>query len=165
MGVSTTGQTEKLYVNGNTKINGNLNAKGEYFATAGLSSDQTVNTTDAVLNLTDMTDLNNWWDGTNHRFQPTIAGYYFVSANVDFKPITTPTTPTHINIQIRMNGNTSKSLTQGEIPTQNNTTISTSAIVYMNGTTDYFDITGYGSQNIVIVGVQTATKLDVFKLN
>ena len=58
--VSKREQTDNLYVNGTVKITGNLNANGGYFMVAGLSSNQTLNNTEAVISMTDKDDPNNW---------------------------------------------------------------------------------------------------------
>ena len=40
----------------------------------------------AVLTLSAVTDPNVWWNGTSSFFKPTIAGYYFLSAQLTFNP-------------------------------------------------------------------------------
>lgn len=168
IGVNTQNQTEKLYVNGATKINENLNANGGYFVKGALSSDQDITNSNQNINFSDVSDLNNWWDSTSKKFQPTVAGNYYVSLQVAFKPMTTYASLQN-NIQIRRNGNT-QSIAQNEIPGGSiNRTMYGTGIVYMNGTTDYIDFTTYSSsttaQKIVGDGTNSWTKFEAFKLN
>ena len=79
IGVTTQNQGEKLYVNGAVKVNGNLNANGGYYMVAGLATNQTITNTGITIPMTDKDDPNNWWDASNYRFQPTVAGYYFAT--------------------------------------------------------------------------------------
>lgn len=175
IGGNTIGQTDKLYVNGSTKINGNLNAKGASFVVAGLYSDQSLSyNADHVIGLSAVSDLNSWWDATNYRFKPTVAGYYYVSAMVNWKQGTTTTAGSQLNIQIRKGGGTGSgygtvAICQNEINTTMTFTQRATAIVYLNGTSDYIDLTGYTnnstSQTITGSTDYAWTKLEAYKIN
>ena len=55
-------------------------------------------------------DPNNWWNSSSYRFQPTISGYYLISASVWLTVGTSGGSQT--NLQIRVNGSTQKALVQ-----------------------------------------------------
>jgi hypothetical protein len=174
IGVTTQNQSDKLYVNGSVKVNGNLNANGSYFMVAGLSTSQTITNAGITIPMTDKDDPNNWWDATNYRFQPTIAGYYFVSAAVHFAFTTTSSNGVQCNIQILKNGAVqaiNQILAEQPVVYLNLTRTQTaSALIYMNGTTDNVTLTGYTNNAISAVtitgdGSQVFTKMEAFKLN
>lgn len=157
-------QTDNLYVSGTVKITGNLNAAGGYYAVAGLSSSQTLNNTEAVIAMTDKDDPNNWWDGSNYRFTPTVAGYYLVAGSVNFAAVSGTY---NCNIQIRKNGSTVVAITQDLLPSSISITQNATAIVYLNGSGDYVHMTGYTNANTTITGdaSQLWTKLEAYKIN
>jgi hypothetical protein len=138
-------QTESLLVNGTAKITGNLNAAGTYYAVAGLGASQTMTKqTDNTIAMTDKDDPNGWWDATNYRFLPNVAGNYFISVQVSWTAGTTNTSSDQINIQLRKNGNTI-TIAQDILPLSLSRTQRLTAIVSLNGTTDYLTVTGYSS--------------------
>lgn len=87
-------------------------------------------------------DTANCFDTTNGRFTPNVAGYYRVTAAVQYN-----TTPTTLIVQLYKNGANIRNLfyTTGNVPAG-----AGSALVYMNGTTDYLEIyaTIGASQNL-----------------
>jgi hypothetical protein len=174
IGVTAQGQSDKLYVNGSVKVNGNLNANGSYFMVAGLSTSQTITNTGITIPMTDKDDPNNWWDATNYRFQPTIAGYYFVSATVHFAFTTTSANGVQCNIQILKNGAVQAInqvlADQPAVYLNLTRTQTATTLIYMNGTTDIVTLTGYTNNAISAVtitgdGSQVFTKMEAFKLN
>jgi hypothetical protein len=174
IGVTTQNQSDKLLVNGSVKVNGNLNANGSYFMVAGLSTSQTITNTGITIPMTDKDDPNNWWDATNYRFQPTIAGYYFVSATVHFAFTTTSANGVQCNIQILKNGAVQAInqvlAQQPEVFLNLTRTQTATTLIYMNGTTDIVTLTGYTNNVISAVtitgdGSQVFTKMEAFKLN
>jgi hypothetical protein len=174
IGVTTQNQSDKLYVNGSVKVNGNLNANGSYFMVVGLATSQTITNTGITIPMTDKDDPNNWWDANNHRFQPNIAGYYFVSATVHFAFTTTSANGVQCNIQILKNGAVQAInqvlADQPEVFLNLTRTQTATALIYMNGTTDIVTLTGYTNNAISAVtitgdGSQVFTKMEAFKLN
>ena len=95
--------------------------------------------TDAVVVFTDDFDPQNWL--ASNKIQPTIAGYYAVDAAVwwDAGSVTT----NQNNIQIRKNGSTQISIQQTQILTGSGYGQTISSIVYLNGTTDYIELTAF----------------------
>jgi hypothetical protein len=84
-------------------------------------------------------DTNNNYDSTtNYRFTPTVAGYYQINASCVF----TANAAGRGFITIYKNGSVFKSGTR--IPNSSNGPIcGVSALISMNGTTDYLEIYGY----------------------
>ena len=125
---------------GTVMVSGNMPAFSAY-----LSSNQTgisASTWTKVNLNTKIFDTNSNFDNTtNYRFTPTIAGYYTISGGLY---ITSSTVDTSIRCAIYKNGN---SYVQGSwvyAPANMSDAISTvSAIIYLNGTTDYVEIYGY----------------------
>jgi hypothetical protein len=124
--------------------------------------------------MTDKDDPNNWWDATNYRFQPTIAGYYFVSATVHFAFTTTSANGVQCNIQILKNGAVQAInqvlADQPAVYLNLTRTQTATTLIYMNGTTDIVTLTGYTNNVISAVtitgdGSQVFTKMEAFKLN
>lgn len=101
-------------------------------------------------------DTANCFDSTtNYRFTPNIAGYYQLNGNISFSGSASG----YVQISIYKNGT---GYQQGSIA-PNNTAVggqcSVSAIVYLNGTTDYVELWGWqnsgGSLALLGTGSQT----------
>jgi len=125
------------YPQGATQIVG---AGPAFSAYASASQTVTTATQTKVAIDTENFDTNSNFDTTNYRFTPTVAGYYQVNGSLRG---TGTTTFTSIAGYIYKNGSPSKraqitaSLTAG-----NNTSITVSDIIYMNGSTDYLELWG-----------------------
>jgi len=141
---------------------------------AGLATSQTITNTGITIPMTDKDDPNNWWNASTYRFQPTIAGYYFVSASVHFAFTTTSANGVQCNMQILKNGAVqaiNQILADQPIVYLNLTRTQTATtLVYMNGTTDYISLTGYTNNALSAVtitgdGDRVWTKMEAFKLN
>ena len=162
-------QTETLLVNGTAKITGNLNAAGTHYAVAGLSANQTATkAVDNTIAMTDKDDPNGWWNGSSYRFLPNISGNYLVSVQVNWTVGTANTANDQVNIQIRKNGSTI-ALAQDIMPTSASRTQRLTAIVTLNGTTDYLEVTGFTSSNtnhdITGDASRVWTKFEAYKIN
>lgn len=98
------------------------------------------NGTDTVVTFVDDFDPQNWF--ASNRFQPTIAGYYSLTAQIWWGAGTINNNQT--NLQLRKNGSTQLAITQTPV---NNSTVgeflNLSTIAYFNGTTDYVEVTAY----------------------
>ena len=96
-------------------------------------------------------DTGNYWDSTNHRYTPQIAGYYKIEAKVRM----TYSTMTQHNIKVYKNGAVVHQTTlvrgQGSAHEANG-----SLIVQLNGSTDYVEIYNYLSGTGTIQ-IDTAT--------
>jgi hypothetical protein len=162
------------YVN-NLSVQGNIASNTTYTATAYLSADTTVPTNlDLWLPLSVKNDPNNWitnvgtYPALSGKITPTVPGYYFVSYQVAWNG-TTGTGQN--NIQIRVNGNsTTKSLAQMPLFTGSGgaQTLNATATVYLNGTTDYLNFSGYSSgtgQTIKGTTDGNWTRVEIFKIN
>lgn len=95
---------------------------------------------------TEIFDTNNCFDSTtNYRFTPTVAGYYQINASMGFTGIVS-----RVIIDIYKNG--SEYLRGTDVLITGNN-ISTSCLVYFNGSTDYVEsfafITGTGTLTVV----------------
>ena len=99
------------------------------------SSTQTLSgSTNTKINFqTEEFDTNSNYDTTNMRFTPTVAGYYQVSGE-----ITVTTSSTNMYVSIFKNGTNFK---QGPQPSSAGSS-AISALVFLNGTTDYIELYG-----------------------
>lgn len=115
-----------------------------YICQIGLSVDQNLSSgADALLDFIDMDDPNDWYDPSAKIFSPTVAGYYHIDFSVWFE--TSPVSTGQYNIQVRKNGST---IMISQQPTINNGTgqsLTSSKIIYFNGSSDYIDFTAYQS--------------------
>jgi hypothetical protein len=126
---------------------GNLNVQGSLFGvpnyvTAGLSTNQTMTNSDTVVEFTAISDVNGWWKTTGspaYRFQPTRSGVYVISFSVLWG---VGGGTGQMNSQISKNGN-QVLLTQSVVNTVQPLTHSNTAIVTLNGSTEYIQITCY----------------------
>jgi hypothetical protein len=117
------------------------------------STSQTIpSNVDTVIQFLDDFDPQNWWDSSNYRFQPTIAGYYNVTLQVLINAGTV--TNNQYNTQIRKNGSSQEAIWQNQITTSVGLTQGNSKIIYFNGTTDYVDFTIYNGNpgSVTIIG-------------
>lgn len=95
-------------------------------------------------------DASSCYDTSTSRFTPNVAGYYQVNFQCDMGGIST----TAGIMNIRING-TQVKRSQGVIgPSMSEQYLAGSALVYMNGTTDYLEVYVYGaaSGSITIYG-------------
>lgn len=131
-------------VTGPTGASANISAT-DVVVTGKLVSDQSMpTTTDTVINFTYDIDPRGWWDATNKRFKPTIAGYYNIAVHGWWA--SGASTTVQYNIQARKNGNTF-AIFQNQVTTSSGLTQGGSRIMYLNGTTDYVDFTGYNGDS------------------
>lgn len=130
---------------------------------AGLVANQSMTTSDTAIQFTDKDDPNGWWDSSNYKFQPTVAGYYNIMVMVNWIGINSEV---QVNNQIRKNGNTI-ALSQMPIPKTLTHSVFIQAITYMNGTTDTLDVAGYTGTNTSITGESNRnwTKFEAFKIS
>jgi hypothetical protein len=168
-GANLSGQTDRLQVNGSARMTGNLNAKGEEYVAAGQSTTMYAWSAkgDIVLPMTDISgqDPNNWWQGDpDYRFLPTIPGYYFIQAQVNWS-----NSAADVAIRIKLQKNsTVLAVTEDVSNPSVSTTQKISAIVYLNGSTDFVKLLVYSGSNSLthnITGNQTYTKFEAFKIN
>jgi hypothetical protein len=96
-------------------------------------------------------DTNSNFDNTtNYRFTPTVAGYYQITAAISISTSATP-----ILVQIYKNGSNFKTVCN--LNTATTSTGAGSALVYANGTTDYFEIYGYVGTGQALSAAFTST--------
>ena len=166
-------QANFTYVN-NLSATGNISSNTNYTVTAYLSATTTAPASqDYWLPLTKKNDPNNWvtnvgtYPALSGKITPNVAGYYFVNYQIAWNG-TTGTGQN--NAQIRLNGTNTKSLVQMPLFTGSGgaQTQTTTAIIYMNGSSDSLNFSGYSSgttQTIVGTTDGNWTKVEVFKIN
>ena len=120
---------------------------------AYLSTNQSVTTTVSTkltLNTEEFDTNNNFDSTTNYRFTPTVSGYYQVSGSI--YPATNVTT---VQSQIYKNGAIFK--ISGNVAATTQTSAPISALIYMNGSTDYLEFYVYlaGASPSVLGGNST----------
>lgn len=85
-------------------------------------------------------DTGSFFDSTtNYRFQPTVAGYYQVYANIGFSS----SGAGQRVVNIYKNGSSFRMLSQGPAINGTGTLIGGSAIIGFNGSSDYVELWGY----------------------
>lgn len=82
-------------------------------------------------------DTNSNYSTSTSRFQPTVAGYYLINACVGLNGATAPAVNSVFGLIIYWTGSVFKKGLEGP-----NRSASVSAVMYMNGTTDYVEIFG-----------------------
>lgn len=114
-----------------------------YVVEAVLTTNQALTSasTDTVIAFTSLADPQSWFNNTTHRFQPNIAGYYYLSINTWW---TSLNTTNQSNVQIRKNGNAELILVRTP-DASNGYFISGGRAVYLNGSTDYIDCSAWSS--------------------
>jgi len=125
-------------------------AKGPAFAATGSLQNPTVNVPTIAYVTTELFDTNSNYDAANSRFTPTVAGYYQVNADGGNQAALDTF---GVYVIIYKNGTTN--VAQGG-STGNAVTYArgqASGIVYMNGTTDYLEVTLIGTGPSGTVGV------------
>ncbi|MNK25889.1 hypothetical protein D3C87_442190 [compost metagenome] len=85
-------------------------------------------------------DTHNWFDETNGRFAPKIAGYYKINFNVG---MLFGSTARLKYAAIHKNGNSAVNVFYGSVFHEHINSSTGSGIVYMNGTTDYLNVRHY----------------------
>lgn len=102
-------------------------------------------------------DTNSNYDTSTYRFTPTVAGYYQVSCSIDAGASTA---------SVRVISNIYKNGSQYRVGQNTNTAAGgsfsgvCSALVYMNGSTDYIECYGYVGATIAIISPSPATWFD-----
>jgi hypothetical protein len=155
------------------KDSGELNIQGSLYAvpnycTAGLPTNQTMSNSDTAVQFTAISDLNGWWKTSGspaYRFQPTRSGVYVITYSVSWG---TGGGSDQINTQISKNGN-QVLIYQSQVNTVVPLTHANTAIISLNGTTDYIQITCFsGSTTTQIVNGgagKTTTTFNAYLLN
>jgi hypothetical protein len=117
---------------GTVMVSGNQPAFSAYQSSAQSISANTF----TIINLqTEVFDTNN--NFASNRFTPTVAGYYQINATLS---TTTPLASSiYFNIYIVKNGN-QYTLTQGYPSPANYYGVTSSTVVYLNGSTDYIEM-------------------------
>ena len=110
-----------------------------YQATLQSISDNTF--TKITLN-TEVFDTNSNYDTSNYRFTPTVAGYYFISGTLYFNAA-----PQFLTVAIYKNGSQDARGPQSGngLYIYNSTA---TALIYLNGSTDYVELYGYQNSGI-----------------
>ena len=156
-----------LYVeNGKTYMGGGLDAPGTYRCSIGLATDQTITSgSDTLVNFTSISDPNSWWNATTKKITPNVAGWYYVSYQVNWDAASI--TNGQCNIQMRKNG-TTFSIGMMQLLSGNAYSMSCSGMVNVNGSSDYLDFTVFTgnttSQVLNGEAAQQYTRVDMFKI-
>jgi hypothetical protein len=127
------------------KLSTNVSNNGPAFSAVLTATSQSISAntyTKAQLSY-EFFDTNNNFDTTNYRFTPTVAGYYQINAGVQISWGSASTTGFiallykngAVNFQTQMRNDSGN-------PMYGTAVIST--LVYMNGSTDYLELWGYG---------------------
>ena len=132
---------------------------------AYLSSDQSISdATNAKVQFdTEVLDTDNCYDNsTNYRFTPTVAGKYFIYTNIRCSASSSSQLRNIFN-HIYKNGSSYKATKFDPKDDQfNQINISNSAIIDMNGSSDYIEIFGYIDVTSSTPGFDTGTKATFF---
>jgi len=118
---------------------GNVMLDGPAFS-AYLSATQTVSSatfTKVTINTEEFDTNSNYDNATNYRFTPTVAGYYQVSGTLN-----AATTANVLQIVTIYKNGTEFKRGVSVVPV-NGGLVNVSALVYLNGSTDYIELYGY----------------------
>jgi hypothetical protein len=103
--------------------------------------------TKLVINTEEFDTNNNFDPTTNYRFTPTVAGYYQISATVQFAGAA------YCGIAIYKNGTAAKT---GTIQQSTGIASGMSALIYMNGSTDYVETYAFSTVTATLnIGVSS----------
>ena len=120
------------------------------------SANQTITSstfTKIQINTEEFDTNNNFDPTTNYRFTPTVAGYYQVSGSVNNY---SSTSPTRVLAVIYKNGTAYKRFFDGAVSTGTfYTNAQGSALVYLNGSTDYVELYGFIVATTAIVNTDS----------
>jgi hypothetical protein len=141
-------------VTGTAMVSGNMPA-----FSAGLTSAQTVSNatfTKIQCNSEEFDTANCYDNSTNYRFTPNVAGYYQVNGSVNI----TSSTNSEVLCVIYKNGSAAKwgvYLTRTALANDASSVVS--ALIYLNGSTDYIELYGYiaGSGTLQFIAPATRT--------
>jgi len=136
----------------------------QWFTSATLTNNLSLPTgSDTRLSFVANIDPNNWWNASTKAWTPTVAGNYYVALQVLFASGTAGTGH-QTNIQISKNGSTQSAIAQiAEQASGIGISVTTSAIVAMNGSTDYIAFTAYSSDAMTISG-GSGSQVSIFKV-
>lgn len=129
---------------------GLIQPKQVAFQVEALDTDQAIATTATKFQFpTTNLDTASYWDATNHRYTPQVAGWYLFGGVARFL---VPTTNQFLRIYVRKNGSTSAG-DNAEMQIQMNSDLfSNSALnipnvmFQLNGSTDYVEVYGMGDE-------------------
>jgi hypothetical protein len=127
-----TGPAGTGYYAGNYVCQGLLNA-----------GTQAIPAVDTAIQFASDFDPQSWFNGTNYRVTPKIAGYYNVSLGAWWLNGSTGTVQQ--NVQLQKNATSTVLILQSPVVTSNGLTQSGSKIVYLNGSDDFLNFTAYSS--------------------
>jgi len=96
---------------------------------------------------TEVADPNGWWDNSNQRFQPTRAGRYLIVAGSQITMSSAATLVSYLLVA-RKNGTDYAHLARGWIYGPGNIGVSGTAIVDMNGSSDYIEPFGWQNDSV-----------------
>ena len=133
---------------GTVMVNGP--AFSAYLSTAQSISSSTF--TKVQCNTEEFDTNSNYDNSTNYRFTPTVAGYYQISGCINFSS----STKVEFLTSIFKNGSEFKRGSYVAISTALSQSCPVSALVYLNGTTDYVELYGYlnGTGSLLFNGTQ-----------
>jgi hypothetical protein len=121
----------------------NVAGNGPAFSALISGSDQIVSSgvwTKAQLNAEDFDTANAFDSTTNYRFQPTVAGYYFMQGQVSM----VSGAFTACQVSIYKNGSAAKSAyNYSGLNYLDDWSTSVSCLIYLNGSTDYLELYGF----------------------
>jgi hypothetical protein len=113
--------------------------------------------TKITLNAEDF-DPYNWFNTSTGRFQPSIPGYYRVSAAVEFNIHASAGNSLAL---IYKNGSLFKEIGRQMLNTTFGTTASGGCLVYLNGSTDYVELWASPGQSVVAIATNTHMQIDL----
>ena len=110
---------------------------------------------------TELFDSNNFYNTSNSTFTPTIAGYYFVNAKVEFS---NATGNYYFAIHLFKNGTRISRGGNWNDGSNSNVNVNNSSIIAFNGSSDHVQVVGYQNSggNITIWNGESSTFFEAF---
>jgi hypothetical protein len=146
LGVGVINPTYKLDVNGDINLTGNIYVNGNnpipVLTTRAPSFTYSTDRVSRQIQFIVDTDSDGWWDGTNYYYKPQKSGYYQFNWSIIFS-FSTTNGINEVFTGLEKNGIWHIWGTNYETATTHYCCSNGSALVYMNGTTDYITVVIY----------------------
>lgn len=134
---------------GQSKLAAGVAGNGPAFSAYGSALQTVANVTNTKINFnTKEFDTANCFDTTNYRFTPNIAGYYQLNASC----LALGSSAGGVSVHIFKNGSQIRTSSVTNTVAGTNVAPTISAIVYANGTTDYFEIYAWNNNGPQTMG-------------
>lgn len=132
------------------------------YCNLALSTASTLSGSDLTVDFNRSSDPNSWYASATKRVTPTVAGWYNVYYQVKFNQATAGT-GYQWNIQVLRN-NVTAAVAQSPMVNDVGQTLTTQAVLYFNGSSDYITAQVYASNTTTLATDPGWSRLELFRL-